>query len=192
MIYEFTSLIIGLTKIILYKIFYFSRISFNSLPKMNGNFKIAIKKKSKLIIGKNFKSRNNMAFRIYDGGTINIGDNCFFNDNCSINCQKNIVIGNNLICGQNVLFFDHDHDYKNNIYDFIRDDIKIGNNVWIGANCIILKGVTIGDNVVIAAGTTVRKSIKSNTIVYQEKNMIIKEKRLVVNNEKENFLYYEY
>ena len=178
MIYEYISVLMGLIKIILYKIFNFSRVSFKSLPKMNCNFKIAIKRKSRLIIGRNFKSRNNVTFRIYNGGIVEIGDDCFFNDNCSINCQKNIVIGNNVICGQNVLFFDHDHDYKNNIYDFVGDDIRIGNNVWIGANCIILRGVTIGDNVVVAAGTTVRKNIKSNTIVYQEKNMVIKEKKI--------------
>ena len=178
MIYEYINLILGLVKVVLYKIFYFSRISFCSLPKMNWNFKIAIKKGSKLKIGKNFKTRNNMSFRIYNKGKVKIGNNCFFNDNCSINCQQNIEIGNNLICGPNVMFFDHEHDYKNYIYDFLRNDIKIGNNVWLGADCIILRGVTIGDNVVVAAGTIIRSNIDSNSVVYQRKETIIKQKKI--------------
>ena len=71
--------------------------------------------------------------------------------------------------GQNVLLFDHDHDYKKNIKNFIRSSITIGDNVWIGANCIILKGVKIGNNVVIAANTTVKEDIPDNTLYYQNK-----------------------
>lgn len=192
MLYEYLSLIFGIIKIYVYKIIYFSRISFKSIPKMNNSFKIAVKKKSKLIVGKNFRTRNNVSFRIYNKGNVSIGDNCFFNDGCSVNSQKKITIGNNLICGQNVMFFDHDHDYKNDINNFVTEEIIIGNNVWIGANCTILKGVTIGNNVVIAAGTLIKDDVPSDTIVYQEKNTIGKKIRRSKNNEKENFLYYEY
>jgi acetyltransferase-like isoleucine patch superfamily enzyme len=43
--------------------------------------------------------------------------------------------------------------------------VKIGDNVWIGMNAVILKGVTIGENSVVAAGAVVTKSIPANTIV---------------------------
>lgn len=174
MLFEYISLLLGLVKVILYKLIYFKRVSFSSIPKMNNNFKIAIKKNSKLIIGKSFRCRNNVSFRIYNEGIVKIGDNCFFNDGCSINSQQKITIGNNLICGQNVMFFDHDHDYKNDISQFVRDEIVIGNNVWIGANVIILKGVTIGDNSVIAAGSVVNKDIAKNQLFYQSKVNISK------------------
>ena len=59
--------------------------------------------------------------------------------------------------------------------------IKIGNNVWIGANSIILKGVTIGDNSVIAAGTIVREDVDSNTLYYQEREYKAK---AIIKNEK--------
>ena len=131
-----------------------------------------MKRNIKFIVGKKFRIRNNVSFRIYNEGRVIVGNNCFFNDGCSINCQKKIEIGNNLICGQNVMFFDHDHDYKNDINNFIRDEIKIGNNVWIGANCIILKGVTIGDNVVIAAGSIITKNVEKNKMVYNKLNTI--------------------
>ena len=43
--------------------------------------------------------------------------------------------------------------------------VKIGNNVWIGMNAVILKGVTIGDNSVVAAGSVVTKPVAPNTVV---------------------------
>lgn len=174
MLYEYISLLLGTLKLFIFKFFYFSRISFKKIPKMNSSFKIAIKKGSKLIIGKNFRSRYNVSFRIYNKGKVSIGDNCFFNDGCSINAQKNITIGNNVIFGQNVLLFDHDHDYKNDINEFVKEDIIIGNNVWIGANCTILKGVKIGDNVVIAADTIVNKDVLSDFLIFQERKSIIR------------------
>lgn len=166
MIYEYIALMFGILKFLIYKVFNFNKVQFKNIPKINYNFRIAMKKNSKLIFGKNLRTRNNVSFRVYNKGKIHIGDNCFFNDNCSLNCQQKIDIGNNVICGQNVMFFDHDHDYKGNINNFICEEIKIGDNVWIGANCIILKGVTIGNGVVIAAGTVVRNNISDNSIVY--------------------------
>lgn len=169
MLFEYIRLIIGIIKTLFYKLFYFSRITFKSIPKINSKSKFIIKKHCKLEIGKKLRCRDNVVFRLDNVGKVSLGDNCFFNDNCQINCQEKITFGNNIICGQNVLFFDHDHDYKNNINNFVTKEIKIGNNVWIGANCIILKGVTIGDNVVIAAGTIVKDNIESNTMVYQKR-----------------------
>lgn len=169
MFYEYISTIFGIIKILFFKIVYFDRIKFKGIPKVNNSIKLAIKRKSHLIFGKNFRSRNNISFRIYNKGIVKIGDNCFFNDGCSINCQEKIEIGNNVILGQNVLIFDHDHDYKKNIKNFVRKSVTIGNNVWIGANTVILKGVTIGDNVVIGAGTIVREDIISNKIAFDKK-----------------------
>ena len=44
-------------------------------------------------------------------------------------------------------------------------DIRIGDNVWIGAGAIILPGVTIGDDAVIGAGAIVTKDIKTGEVV---------------------------
>ena len=43
--------------------------------------------------------------------------------------------------------------------------VTIGNDVWIGVNCTILPGVTIGNNVVVAAGAVVTKDVPDNCIV---------------------------
>jgi acetyltransferase-like isoleucine patch superfamily enzyme len=52
--------------------------------------------------------------------------------------------------------------------------VKIGDNVWIGMNAVILKGVTIGDNSVVAAGAVVTKSIAPNTIVAGNPAVVVK------------------
>lgn len=49
------------------------------------------------------------------------------------------------------------------------DDVVIGDNVWIGANSVILRGSRIGDNAVIAAGTIVKGTVESNTLVYDKR-----------------------
>ena len=52
--------------------------------------------------------------------------------------------------------------------------IKVGNNVWIGGNVIVLPGVTIGDNVVIGAGSVVNKDIPSNVVAVGNPCKVIK------------------
>ena len=42
--------------------------------------------------------------------------------------------------------------------------IHIGRDVWIGANAVILPGITIGDGAVIAAGAVVTKDVPENTV----------------------------
>lgn len=43
--------------------------------------------------------------------------------------------------------------------------VRIGNNVYIGADAIVLPGVTIGDNVIVGAGAVVTKDVDSNSVV---------------------------
>lgn len=53
--------------------------------------------------------------------------------------------------------------------------VKIGDNVWIGMNAVILKGVTIGDNSVVAAGSVVSKDVPANVVVAGNPAVIVKE-----------------
>lgn len=55
--------------------------------------------------------------------------------------------------------------------------IIIGDNVWIGMNAVILKGVTIGENSVVAAGAVVTKSVPPNVVVAGNPAVIAKELR---------------
>lgn len=102
------------------------------------------------------------------GGALSIGNNCMINRNGTVVCMESIRIGDNVSIGPNVCIYDHDHNLnKSNTggEDFVSKPIIIENNVWIGANVTVLKGVTIHKNAVIAAGTTVTKDVLENEIV---------------------------
>lgn len=126
-----------------------------------------------LCIKEGANCRNNLSI-VVQGGSLIIGEKCFFNNNCSIICLEKIEIGANSTFGPNVVIVDHDHNYKkSNGEKFIKSEIKIGKNVWIGSNVVILRGVTIGDNSVVAAGSIVNKDIPNNTLFYQKRESII-------------------
>ena len=78
-----------------------------------------------------------------------------------------IELGNSIRVTSGVKFFTHGGAnilrYKYPDFDFF-GKIKVGNNVYIGSNSLILPGVVIGDNVVIGAGSVVTKSLKSGGV----------------------------
>lgn len=86
---------------------------------------------------------------------------------------ENIYIGNNVEVASGVRFVVHDaiHEVFNRMpgnkvkYKEHIGKIEIGNNVFIGANSIILGPVKIGDNCVIAAGAVVNKDIPDGSVV---------------------------
>jgi O-antigen/teichoic acid export membrane protein/acetyltransferase-like isoleucine patch superfamily enzyme len=89
----------------------------------------------------------------------------------SICAMKRVCIGSQTLLGANVKIMDTDfhplspHNRIStpvNIEDCA--EVNIGNNVFIGVNSLILKGVTIGDNSVIGAGSVVTKDIPANVI----------------------------
>jgi acetyltransferase-like isoleucine patch superfamily enzyme len=53
--------------------------------------------------------------------------------------------------------------------------VRIGDNVWVGMNAVILKGVTVGENAVIAAGSVVSKSVAPNTVVAGNPAVVVKQ-----------------
>ena len=86
------------------------------------------------------------------------------NANCYIQGRNGIIIGNNLRVGPGVGLISANHDLSD--YDTWpkAPPIRIGDNVWIGMNSVVLPGVQIGDNVVIAANSVVTKDISLNSI----------------------------
>lgn len=75
-----------------------------------------------------------------------------------------IEIGNNVILAPNVHILAHDASTKPFLNYTRIANVKIGNNVFIGASSIILPGVTIGNNVIIGAGSIITKDIPSSTV----------------------------
>lgn len=98
---------------------------------------------------------------------IKIGSDCYFSNSISIVCCRSIEIGDHFLCGDRVTIVDCDfHGIApgRQMTDENFASVKIGNNVWLGSEVTILKGVTIGDNAVIGAKSLVTKNIPANCI----------------------------
>ena len=84
------------------------------------------------------------------GGEIHIGRNTGISQHCVILASSHVV--------------DNPGTYLHTTWDESRVGVYIGDNVWVGAKCVIMPGVTIGDGAVIGAGSIVNKSVPANEI----------------------------
>lgn len=96
------------------------------------------------------------------GGEIVIGNHSGFSS-VSISSKTSIRIGSHVECGANTRIYDHDFHSLEHFYRWTLEDVKhvrsapveIGDDVFIGANSIILKGTRIGARSIVAAGSVV-------------------------------------
>lgn len=104
--------------------------------------------------------------------TLKLGSG-YINRNSKIKCFNTIEIGEDVAISENCTLWDSDvHTMQKN---YTKKPIRIGNHVWIGTNCVILKGVTIGDGAVIAAGSVVNKDIPPRVLAAGVPAKVIKE-----------------
>lgn len=101
-----------------------------------------------------------------------VGDNFFFQPRIIPSDPKLIKFNDNVVVASNVTFINHDviNQMLNKMpnmswYKYQSGCIEVGNNVFIGANSIILPNVRIGDNIIISAGSIVTKDIPNNSVV---------------------------
>lgn len=99
------------------------------------------------------------------GKNITIGKNVFINMCCRFQDQGGITIGDGCFIGHNVTIATLNHDINVDCRpDMYPAPVKIEQNVWIGSDCTILPGVTIGTGSVIGAGSVVTKDIPQHCI----------------------------
>ncbi len=108
-----------------------------------------------------------------------IGDNVWIGDRAIFSAKGGITIGNNISMGPEVLIWTDNHDfYKPDKLPFndeiIKKPVVIEDNVWLGARCSIVPGVTIGEGAVVAMGSVVTKDVESCAVVAGNPAKIIK------------------
>lgn len=147
-------------------------------------------KKEDIVIGDAFLFQSGTLVS-QNGGKIRIGDHVIIGFNCVIGASNSITIGDYALFADNITVMDNNNhpvnpkdrqnmlrsplgsDYRGWKYS-ISEPVKIGRNVWCGANVRICKGVTIGDGAVIAANTVVVKDVPPNSICAGNPGKIVK------------------
>lgn len=111
------------------------------------------------------------------GKNIHFGKDVFVNINNYFMDGATIDIGDHVFIGPYCGFYTANHplDYQRRNQGLEKAlPIKVGNNVWFGANVTVLPGVTIGDGVVVGAGSVINKDIEPNCVVAGNPCKIIK------------------
>jgi virginiamycin A acetyltransferase len=117
-------------------------------------------------IGTRVNAMSKLRLDAAGSGTITIGDECSLNDNVQISCGPcgAITLGEAALLGANVVLRNCNHRWRDptrRIRDQGHDcaDISIEDDVWIGANVVVLGGAHIREGSVIAAGSVVRRGV---------------------------------
>lgn len=165
-----------------FRLFLYPKSKFHKHPKsnieINGKFEFGCTwkgsayKSSSLNISENGLFKINGNFRTLTGAFISISNNAkleigsgYSNYNLDITCFKSIYIGNNVAISKNVIIRDSDSHIINGNTKNVTKPIIIEDNVWIGMNAIILKGVNLGKGCIVAAGAIVTKNVPPHTLV---------------------------
>ncbi len=107
--------------------------------------------------------------KIFIGNNVVVRPNCmFFADETP---EGNIIIEDNVLLGSGIHIYVNNHKFENPNQPIIHQgyypslETKICRGAWIGANAILLPGVTVGENAVVGAGSIVTTDVESGTVV---------------------------
>lgn len=150
------------------------------------------KQSGALVFGKHDSVYAGCSFSIGVNGRCTVGDFTLLNG-ALVMAEDKIEIGSHCLISWNVGIADSDFhplEPAQRLIDaqalapFFKDrpprpklktaPVIISDNVWIGMNATILKGVTIGENSVVAAGSVVTKSVPPNTVVAGNPAVVVK------------------
>lgn len=173
---------LALLKYALLKLEHGRNFSAGGLAIMSPLTELTQEKGTKLKIGRTLKMHNGAKLRVRNGGSLEIGDRFGMSNGCVVTAYDHVIIGDDVMLGPNVLIYDQDHDYRAQggvaAKHYKTSPVHIGSNVWIGANCVILRGTVLGDNCVVGAGTVLKGSYPPNSLILQKRETQVIQKRL--------------
>jgi len=82
-----------------------------------------------------------------------------------IQAINGVEIGDDTIIAPGVKIISANHDLEEFDKHVYAEPIRIGKKCWLGANCVILPGVKLGDGVIVGAGAVVNRSFPDNSII---------------------------
>ncbi len=97
-----------------------------------------------------------------------IGADNWFNVECILDLGAPITIGSRVAIGHQVIILTSSHEigpHEKRAATWYAKPVVIGDGVWLGARCIIMPGVTVGDGAIVAAGAVVNRDVPTNALV---------------------------
>ncbi|MBO4303880.1 MAG: acyltransferase [Lentisphaeria bacterium] len=110
-----------------------------------------------------------------EGAVLRVGEHMQATGNLVILCRKEITFGKNCGISWNTMFMDSDRHWIGDANgNRINPDapIRIGDHVWVGCCCTVLKGVSVADNTILAAGSTFTKSVSTPDSIAGQNNAL--------------------
>ena len=133
-------------------------------------------------IGHRVSVAKHSVLSVLPGAILEFKDGCNIGHGVTIFCANRVVVGAQSRIAHYCSLVDHDYNIHAGESWFERPKISspiiMGDNVWLGAHAIILKGVTIGRQCVIGAQTLVLKSVPERMLVYCYSNGQLTQKAL--------------
>ncbi len=151
-----------------------TKLIIQSKVKIYNNCFVSVRSKGQMILSKNVTIQKGASLSALNGGRIKLEENVSIGECNYIICHKSIHIGKNTILGPNVMIYDHDHVFSSshgvNRRIYKTDEIEIGEDCWIGANAIILKGTKIGNRCIVGAGCVLKGVYQDESLIIQKRN----------------------
>ncbi|MDQ1090573.1 DapH/DapD/GlmU-related protein [Siphonobacter sp. SORGH_AS_1065] len=120
-----------------------------------------------------FKGHSNIGhgskISVNEEGILIIGENFNISAETSLICNRRIEIGANCMLAWEILLMDTDlHTIRNKDGVILNTPrpVIIGDNVWVGCRCTLLKGTQIPAGSIIAAGTIISKALEGNQAIF--------------------------
>ena len=135
--------------------------------------------RGKIIFKGNCYLGHGIKVNVTETGVLTFGNNVNFTAESAIDCQKEINFGDECLVSWENLFIDGDYhkifDSAGNYTNAPRP-INIGNHVWFGCRCLVIKGTTVADNCIVAAGSILNTHYTiPNSIIGGSPAKVIKE-----------------
>lgn len=167
---------IGYLKLWVYRLFMGKKLHLSGKPRLSSKASLRYRKNAKITLKNKAYLSEGTLVRVTENAAFTLGENSGFNSYCVVTCREKITIGDNVMFGPFCTIHDHDHIFRDTdmmkTSGYVSSPVVIEDNVWIGGNVTILKGVRIGSGSVIAAGTVVTKDVAPNTVLYEKKDYI--------------------
>lgn len=148
---------------------------------------IAYESRDSISLGQNIRIGDYTVIRVFSlskrkrNSYLKIGDNTYIGEFQNIRASGGVIeIGKNCSISQHITMIASNHNIRKGTdinkqgWDETKTGIYIGDDVWIGANSVILPGVRIGSGAVIGAGSIVTKDIPENAIAIGNPAKVIK------------------